>query len=418
MRHISFYLTQDQVRSRQKTVTRRNGWAHAVKGMLLLGVVKGQGLRKGEKVQELCIIEITGTRVESLNEMTNDLEYGLQEVVKEGFPEMSPAQFVSMYCEHNASEPHQWVRRIEFRYRDDIWGLREMGKLTLRPMPRQFLHPQFFPPQSQEPMMAAKGTKKPDTDKPKKPGKGESMVVTSETPGQEKTSSFLDETQVNSEKDQVDKAIAGAGSMERPGVPSQPEFSELAPTSEAEAGVRRLPETRTYTHPLEASEHLPTFQLCVFQEYTESEYAVKGKELAAMDTEIGLLDKEMKDVIKDWKERIGAVESRRSALSANINSKGQEKDVLCSKRINEVTGKATIFNVDSLEVVEERQLTTAELQTELLLRNANASSKPKGAKVVKGNFPKDKIVGGSAKENPELDEANEAALKALAEDAE
>ncbi len=409
MRHISFYLTQDQIRRREKTVTRRNGWSHAVKGMLLLGVVKGQGIPKGEKVQALCIIEITSARVEYLNKMTDDLEYGLQEVVKEGFPDMSPDQFVAMYCEHNASLPYQWVRRIEFQYRDDLWAVHEMGKLTLSAMN---LSNHFFPPQSQEPTMAAKGNKKPATNKPPKPAKGERMVVTSETPGPEKTSSFLDEAHVNGEKDQVAQAFSNAAPMERPGVPSDPGFEELTVTDEAAAPTRRLPETKTYTHPLEASEQLATFQICVFQEYTEAEYAAKGKEGAAMDAEIDLMKAEMKTVVKDWNEKIAGVESRRKAISIAINSKGQEKDIICSKRINDVTGVATIFNAETLEIVEERQLTNAELQTDLLLRNANASSKP--TKVVKGRFPKDKVVGGAAVDNPETDAANEAALKALA----
>ena len=414
MRHISFYLTQDQIRRREKTVTRRNGWAFAVKGMVLLGVVKGQGIPKGEKVQALCIIEITSARVEYLNAMTADLEYGLQEVVKEGFPEMTPDQFVTMYCEHNASLPYQWVRRIEFKYRDDLWAVHEMGKLTLpgaMPIQRRFITSTLsnHSTQSQEPKMAAKEKKSPSKPKVAKASKPDAEAAASAV--------GMDEVKAHGEKGQVDQSFAGAAPMERPGVPSDPAFTPLTVKDETEGPARRLPEVRTYTHAIDPLENLGTFQLTAFQEYTEAEYAAKGKELAAMDSEIGLLDKEMKEVVKDWKDRIAAVEARRSALSANINSKGQEKDIECAKRVNDVTGEATIFNVDTLEIVEQRQLTNAELQTELLLRNANASSKPKGAKTVKGNFPKDKVVGATAVENDETDAANEAAVRALAAEA-
>ena len=45
MRHISFFLTQSQVRARTKSVTRRLAWKNVKAGDLMLGVVKAQGLK-------------------------------------------------------------------------------------------------------------------------------------------------------------------------------------------------------------------------------------------------------------------------------------------------------------------------------------------------------------------------------------
>ena len=47
---MSFALTTEQVRNRTKTVTRRLGWATAKAGDIVQPIVKGQGLKKGERV--------------------------------------------------------------------------------------------------------------------------------------------------------------------------------------------------------------------------------------------------------------------------------------------------------------------------------------------------------------------------------
>jgi len=395
MRNISFFLTQDQIKRREKTITRRLGWEHATKGLVLRGVVKGQGIPKGEKIQPLAIIEIISCRAEPLDSMIKDLEYGKAEVISEGFPEMSPGAFVEMFCAHNGIEPHTLVRRIEFKYRDDLWGLHEMSKIVISPH-QETITPnlkKYLNPQPKEPIMA----------RPKK--------------STENNKPAMDEGQVLSEKDQVDKAFSSLSAKAKKSKPEDDEEIplELAPITEAVAPMRTVSATPMYIQNLDADNESPSFQLCVFQEYTEAEFAQKGKELAALDVEGALLDKEMKDVMKEWKEKISAVEARRMAMSANINSKGEEKDIECRKRINEDTGVATIYNVHTLQIVEERKLDASELQTELLFKNANASGNPpKGAKVVKGNFPKNQIFGATTIENPELDAANEAALKALA----
>lgn len=111
MRNMSFAMTTQQVRSRVKTVTRRFGWWFLKPGDRVRAVVKGMGLKKGEKIEEICVIEIVSTRVESLNEITQE------DCVKEGFAEMIPFDFVAMICKHyKGAVPKTIINRIEFKY--------------------------------------------------------------------------------------------------------------------------------------------------------------------------------------------------------------------------------------------------------------------------------------------------------------
>ena len=110
MKNISFFLTTAQFRQRTKTVTRRLGWKNVKPGEVLMGVVKGQGIPKGGSVERLGPIRVKSARREILNNM------GPGECVLEGFPEMSPAEFIVMFCAHNGCTPETEVTRIEFEY--------------------------------------------------------------------------------------------------------------------------------------------------------------------------------------------------------------------------------------------------------------------------------------------------------------
>jgi hypothetical protein len=118
MRHMSFALTEPQLFDRSKTVTRRLGWAVLVPGMLVQPVRKSMGLRKGERVHRICsAVTVAGARREPLRLMTDDEAYGRAEVVLEGFPDLTPRQFVEMFCDtHKRCTPETVVTRIEFRY--------------------------------------------------------------------------------------------------------------------------------------------------------------------------------------------------------------------------------------------------------------------------------------------------------------
>jgi hypothetical protein len=117
---MSFFLTKDAYLDGSKTVTRRGGkglkgWPFLKAGDLCNGVEKSQGIPKGGKIKRLGQHEIVSTRFEPLQRMIDEPEYGKQEVILEGFPEMTPAQFVAMYCKHNGCTPDFKVNRIEFK---------------------------------------------------------------------------------------------------------------------------------------------------------------------------------------------------------------------------------------------------------------------------------------------------------------
>jgi hypothetical protein len=112
---MSFSLTVEQFRSRKKTVTRRQGWAFLKPGDVFMGVVKGQGLKKGEKVQRLHPAQVVSTRREPV------VLIGKRDVIREGFPGRSAEWFVEMYCKANRVRPGDLCNRIEFRHLPEGW---------------------------------------------------------------------------------------------------------------------------------------------------------------------------------------------------------------------------------------------------------------------------------------------------------
>lgn len=110
MRNMSFWLTTKQMRQREKTVTRRLGWWFLNSGDKVRAVVKGMGLKKGEKIKPICVINIISTRGEQLDAITK------ADCILEGFPDMSPAEFVKMICKHYNIKPDKIINRIEFCY--------------------------------------------------------------------------------------------------------------------------------------------------------------------------------------------------------------------------------------------------------------------------------------------------------------
>lgn len=119
MRNISFMLTTPQFLDRSKTVTRRNGWRFLKIDERLQGVEKSQGLGKGGKIKRLGVIKVIDLRPEPLSHMLDDLEYGREECVREGFSEMSPNQFVAMFLKsHRGVTVETELSRIVFGYEE------------------------------------------------------------------------------------------------------------------------------------------------------------------------------------------------------------------------------------------------------------------------------------------------------------
>lgn len=110
MRNMSFTLTERQIQDGTKTVTRRIGWAFLKPGDLVMACFKCMGLKKGEKVQRIRPLRILSRRQEPLGTITQE------DVKREGFPDMTPPEFVAMFCEHMLCFPETPVNRIEFEY--------------------------------------------------------------------------------------------------------------------------------------------------------------------------------------------------------------------------------------------------------------------------------------------------------------
>jgi len=116
-RLMSYAMTTPQIQAREKLVTRRDGWPNLKVGEIYWAVKKSMGLKKGETVERLALLQCVGNRRERLYKMIADPEYGKAECILEGFPDMTPAEFVEMYVKakkgrHAGDE----VSRIEFRY--------------------------------------------------------------------------------------------------------------------------------------------------------------------------------------------------------------------------------------------------------------------------------------------------------------
>lgn len=118
MRLMSVSLTEPQVRARTKTVTRRLGWlpGHVKVGDRVQLCRKVMGRRRPdgsvEPLERIAVVEIVSLRREPLAEITAD------DVVREGFPGWSPAEFVSFFVESMRCTPDTLVTRVEFRYVD------------------------------------------------------------------------------------------------------------------------------------------------------------------------------------------------------------------------------------------------------------------------------------------------------------
>jgi hypothetical protein len=143
MRNISFSATTEQVRRHLKHVTRRGNkkgptWKNLQAGEHLMGCEKCQGLGRGGKIVRIEEIFTYGVGSEPLNDIIErpvrhlplcivdqypekyrmwlNPGWGIAEVVLEGFPELTPEQFVKMFCEMNNCEPETEITRILFDY--------------------------------------------------------------------------------------------------------------------------------------------------------------------------------------------------------------------------------------------------------------------------------------------------------------
>src|SRR5436190_1541810 len=112
-RLMSVALTEDAVRARTKTVTRRLGWQFLEPGDHLTLCRKVMGRKPGEPLDRIAEVEVVSVRRERLSEITDD------DVVREGFPQFDVGQFLTFFCQEMRVDPQVEVTRIEWRYLDE-----------------------------------------------------------------------------------------------------------------------------------------------------------------------------------------------------------------------------------------------------------------------------------------------------------
>ena len=126
MRRRSFYLTTEQVRRREKTVTRRLGWKNAkpgervlavnrlrIKDPEFLAVIEDVDVRR----ERLWEIYATGWKDDGVTPILRPLDEQYAETAREGFPHLNGQEFAAMLCAAaKLPDDDIDVTRIEFRY--------------------------------------------------------------------------------------------------------------------------------------------------------------------------------------------------------------------------------------------------------------------------------------------------------------
>jgi hypothetical protein len=122
---MSVAFTEQAVRDRTKTVTRRKGWWTDKRGRRLVQpgdritlCRKVMGRKKGEPLERICDVEVVDVRREPLIKLVHK-RYGDAEVALEGFPGMNPGDFIQRFFIYAQGIPaDSEVTRIEWRYLD------------------------------------------------------------------------------------------------------------------------------------------------------------------------------------------------------------------------------------------------------------------------------------------------------------
>lgn len=122
-RLMSVAFTEDAVRDRTKTVTRRKGWWKDKNGRRLLYPSdrltlcrKVMGRNPGEPLVRLVDVEVVNVRRELLCAIRDACP---EEIAREGFPGMTADEFMQRYfIDAQRVHPLDHVTRIEWRYLD------------------------------------------------------------------------------------------------------------------------------------------------------------------------------------------------------------------------------------------------------------------------------------------------------------
>lgn len=110
MRNMGFRTNPNAIKNRTKTVTRRLGWDFLKPGDTLQACERCLGLKKGEHPTKLTKIKTLSVTQEPLNHITQE------DVVKEGYPDWTPNDYIRHFCQTFNVKPTTYVNRIEFAY--------------------------------------------------------------------------------------------------------------------------------------------------------------------------------------------------------------------------------------------------------------------------------------------------------------
>lgn len=109
-RLMSVAFTEQAVRDRTKTVTRRKGWTFLKPGDRLTLCRKVMG-RQGAPLVRVAEVEVVAVNREPLSAITP------AEVEREGFPGMTPAEFIRrFFIDAQGIDADADVTRVEWRY--------------------------------------------------------------------------------------------------------------------------------------------------------------------------------------------------------------------------------------------------------------------------------------------------------------
>lgn len=113
---MSVSLTEEAVRARYKTVTRRRGWTFLKPGDRLTLCRKVMGRKPGEPLERLAEVEVVSVRREPLNAITDE-DVKAEGTGHRAWSDYSRAEaFVDWYCRKFKVKPDTDITRIEWRY--------------------------------------------------------------------------------------------------------------------------------------------------------------------------------------------------------------------------------------------------------------------------------------------------------------
>lgn len=114
-RLMSVAYTEEAVRARIKTVTRRKGWTFLKPGDRLTLCRKVMGRKPGEPLVRLAEVEVVDVRREPLWRITGE------DMAREGFPEMGCGEFIRrFFVDAQGIQPGDVVTRIEWTYIEEV----------------------------------------------------------------------------------------------------------------------------------------------------------------------------------------------------------------------------------------------------------------------------------------------------------